>query len=353
MSFFDNLQTLLPSINLEEYQDNIDILEFDDTHFRISEKSSNNQYTVYINNNKDINSKKFSVVSLNFYEDFGLFYKNYCEFLIDKDGSAIDNQEFMIGNLKVTIDEHPSLLFLIAHYDLLGDKFFRSNIEDGGISLLSIKGDNLTLQNLEQNLSKVQFILGYYDEAFNKHYPQYNRWEDVYDTSNGLSTDVFELRRENNIHTIDGCFPDFKYPEAIQYYNAGLSLKGNQLAFQYFYKILEYFWGVLNEKPKETKYIKEREQLQILIRSIKSEITHLISSAINKGHIKKEDNYDKAIILFSNKLYNYRCDIVHAKSDAKYTVELPYILDKAKGDFWINVTRQLAEILIETHCIVK
>lgn len=353
MSYFDNLQTLLPSINLEEYLDNIDILEFDDNHFRIFEKSSNNQYTVYINNNKDIDSKKFSVDSLNYYEDFGLFYKNYCEFLIDKDGTAIDNQEFIIGNLKVTIDKRPSLLFLIAHYDLLNDEIFSSDVTDGGISLLSITGDDLTLQNIEQNLSKAQFILGYYDEAFYKHYPQYYKWEDGFDTSNGVSKEVFELRRRNNIHTIDGCFPDFKYPEAIQFYNAGLSLNGNQLAFQYFYKILEYFWGVLNEKPKETRFKKEREQLQILISSIKSEITHLISSAMNKGHIKKENNYEEAIILFSDKLYNYRCDIVHAKSDTKYTVELPSILDKAKGDFWINVTKQLAEILIETHCIVK
>lgn len=353
MSNIDKLQAILPSINLEEYQDNINILEFDDSHFEIYEKSTNNLFKVYLNSSKDMNSKEFFVDSLNYYEDFGLFYKNYCEFLIYKDGWAIDNHEFMIENLTVTIDEQPSLLFLIAHYDLLNDEGFSLAVSDGGISLLSIKGDNLTLQNLEQNLSKAQFILGYYDETFYKHYPQYYKWEDYYDDSSGIDTKVFELRRKRNIHTTDGCFPDFNHSEAIQFYNAGLSITGNQLAFQYFYKILEYFWGIVNEKIKEPRQQREREQLQMLINHIKHEISHLISAAIDKSYINKHDDYDESIILFSDSLYNYRCDIVHAKSDPKYTVELPYILDKAKGYFWTNVTRQVAEILIEKHCIVK
>lgn len=300
-------------------------------------------------------------------KDMGIFYSNYAEFILDPD-LEISKKHFTIGDLEVDIDNQPTLLFNVAHYDLTHDKYYREAINNHFIFTLSLKGESLNQENLEENLSKALFILGYYGDEFYKFYSNFFEYKDFYYEDSILKdTTPIDSRQQRNLEYNSGHFGNINHPTAIRFYNEGMQIKDKEISFQYFYKVLEHFWVIARkEKFKvlisnypDNKNIddlfnnvqnvfstKEGTQLRVLLESIDTKITQLGKYALEKGFSKKD-----SIQEFSKSLYSYRNSIVHGKDEARLTLKLPNIWENEKEKFWIEAIRKISEILIEKYCL--
>lgn len=141
---------------------------------------------------------------------------------------------------------------------------------------------------------------------------------------------------------------------------------GSEISFQYFYKVLEYFFlisrqdefksliGDYNSTNKIDDFItavtkiyqqNEETQLTILLKSIESDISVYINDAYNDGIISNS-NVDE----FAGSLYLYRNKIVHGKSDTKFELKLPTLIKGKEERFWEKYIVLIAEILIKKNC---
>lgn len=300
-------------------------------------------------------------------KDLGIFYSNYAEFILDPD-LEISEKHFTIGDLEVYINNQPTLLFKAAHYDLTYDDDYIEQIISNTLFTLSLKGKSLNQENLEENLSKALFILGYYGNEFYKIYPNFFEYKDFYYEDSILKdTTPINSRQQRNVEFSSGHFSDITYPTAIRFYNEGMQIKDKEISFQYFYKVLEHFWVIarkekfkvlISNHPNNTniddlfKNVQnifsndEGTQLRILLESIETDITQLVRSA-SENKLSKKDSVKE----FSKSLYSYRNSVVHGKDETKLTLKLPNIWENEKEKFWIEATRQISEILIEKYCL--
>lgn len=300
-------------------------------------------------------------------KDLGIFYSNYAEFILDPD-LEISEKHFTIGDLEVYINNQPTLLFKAAHYDLTYDDDYIEQIISNTLFTLSLKGKSLNQENLEENLSKALFILGYYGNEFYKIYPNFFEYKDFYYEDSILKdTTPINSRQQRNVEFSSGHFSDITHPTAIRFYNEGMQIKDKEISFQYFYKVLEHFWVIarkekfkvlISNHPNNTniddlfKNVQnifsndEGTQLRILLESIETDITQLVRSA-SENKLSKKDSVKE----FSKSLYSYRNSVVHGKDETKLTLKLPNIWENEKEKFWIEATRQISEILIEKYCL--
>lgn len=149
--------------------------------------------------------------------------------------------------------------------------------------------------------------------------------------------------------------------EPLYFYNdACIQTRDNQ--FLGFYKVLEFFFYRGMEKELEScrydKAISEKEILSIiqnkdersLLKNLlnnvltKNEKKKLIDYLLNKDYLK-DNNFDK----FSNRIYDYRNSIVHAKENQISNTNLPDIFNEDEDyQVWNYLIKYIAE-----HCIKR
>lgn len=65
-------------------------------------------------------------------------------------------------------------------------------------------------------------------------------------------TSIFKERQlRNDIEFNSMHFSNIDHPTAIRFYNAGMQIKDKEICFQYFYKVLEYFWTTARQEKFE------------------------------------------------------------------------------------------------------
>ena len=177
----------------------------------------------------------------------GIKYGDYAEVLFDfsedlfqklSDNDKFDLFEFKIGNVKVIIS-HPSLLYDIALNEFDGDKYYF------GADYWTLSLSGITNDNYEEYIVKALFTIRWFNE------PIYAEWNpkcgEYYGYYDAICVD-FEEREETidkrrKEYKYDGSiFSDYRHYEALAFYNEGMLLLGSEISFQYFYKVLEYFF---------------------------------------------------------------------------------------------------------------
>jgi len=312
---------------------------------------------------------------LKFFKRTGFKFGNYVEFFLDFNLLDIENKyseavhshtfdmyEFTIGDVIVKIDE-PSDIFKLLFKDLEHDKYFGEWKDNITISLKGINNDNYS-----DILQQALFILGYCNPSVyeNGDYPRIKQFYGYWDLG-GIEEDELDDRRQIWGKQYDNKkFNKLAYGEVITFYNAGMNIEEEEIAFLYFYKVLEYFFilnkkDAIEEKIKEynsnrkiddfinniTKYYKESEDILLtnLLESIESDIKHIILSAKKCNKIKIDTCKE-----FSNELYLYRNSIVHGKGDYKYSLKVPNDIEVDDKNFWNNAMKEIAFIVISKYC---
>lgn len=360
------------SILICHENDNLHVTEYDDfvtvEEDRIGKKYRVNlgeygyyDYDVFGDNDK-----------LKYHEKMGICFGNYVEFLINYEedlfNGVTENDEFVmrkftIGQVQVEID-HPTLLFDLSTRYFDGDKYY----ENGYFWTISLRG--VTADNYEEYLIKALFLLKYYnDSPFYGWDPTCCAFYGYYDATAWPEEDEESVikNRRNEIEDFKRMnFTDLSHYEAISFYNEGFRLKGYEVSFHYFYKVLEYFFLICREdtfkeyiedynKRKDimsfirnvTSVYKQLEEIQLknLLISIEKKIGGLIAEAKNEGIISEE-----TVEAYSETLYQYRNMIVHGKSDERFDVKVPTVIRNNKERYWSNSIQVIACILIEKYC---
>lgn len=313
---------------------------------------------------------------LNLFKNTGFKIGNYVEFFLDFNLLNIEDRnrdnvshlntfnmyEFSVGEVDVKIGD-PSDIFRVLLKNLEHDKYFGDWEEHTTISLKGINKDNYN-----EILQQALFLLGHCNPSVyqNIDYPRICPFYGYYDLG-GIDEDELDNRRLIWGEQYDlNKFNELKYGEVITFYNAGMNIEGEEIAFLYFYKVLEYFF-ILNkrvsikEKIEEyntnkkiddficdiTKYYKESEDILLsnLLESIENDINHIISKAKELGKINVTECKE-----FANKLYLYRNSIVHGKGDYKYSLKVPNDLENDDKNFWNNAMKEIAFIIISKYC---
>lgn len=301
---------------------------------------------------------------MNFYSQKGFNYKGYSEFFYVNDffleyieQQKYDRKEFnglsfFIGETEVTIKK-PSHFFKFLNHVTQPDGRFRSW---DNVFTISFKG--VTDGEVEEFLQEVFYYLS-------KVFSVYNNESHLFRISNEEPTIFFERL----LCKIEGQkFPRAKHVDCLAYYNKGLSVSRVD-SFKYFYNVLEYFFIVVtNEKIKnlETKYpdflidfkceigsaLKDSERMMIkyLLEDMcekngEAYIRHEMFKALSSDLI---ENFD--LDVFADKLYDYRNGDTHSKTGTKEKVKPPRLLTKYEDDAWVEISKSLAEKLINQRC---
>lgn len=158
-------------------------------------------------------------------------------------------------------------------------------------------------------------------------------------------------------------FPLLQHVTAIVFYNCGVGCRNTELGFLYFYKVLEYFFILHNEKKfqilvknyemnkdlltfttQASKIFRKREEKQLLslLEVLKKDIGAVLRRA------KEEKICKEGLESFSNALYRYRCNIAHGKAEMQK--ELTFRFDPNEIHMWCELTKDIAEIVIKKYC---
>jgi hypothetical protein len=149
-----------------------------------------------------------------------------------------------------------------------------------------------------------------------------------------------------------------------------MELKDYEISFVYFYRVLEFFF-LLVRKDEFRNIIADynrNNNIDVLMSSLTNiylqnedaQLLHLLNiinaeimDVITEAHALRLINV-VSVEEFANSLYLYRNSIVHGKSDAKYFIKLPEVIEeKIENDaklFWNKCIAQIAEILIIKYC---
>lgn len=189
--------------------------------------------------------------------------------------------------------------------------------------------------------------------------------QDDYIIGNNNDECYLEISKLNN-----GYYKNRNYNEVFYFYNEAMRIYDREISSLYLYKILEYFFLIARKDEFEvilkdynknnsidilinkiTKLYKdgEKEQLIILMNSIKENLNDIVNKAI-KLNILNSNDLDS----FAEELYLYRNSIVHGKSDYKFDLKIPNALCESEKDiFWRNSLKHISEILLFKYCIQK
>lgn len=189
--------------------------------------------------------------------------------------------------------------------------------------------------------------------------------QEDYITGNNNDECYLEISKLNN-----GYYKNKNYNEVFYFYNEAIRIYDREISSLYLYKILEYFFLIARKDEFEvilkdynknnsidilinkiTKLYKdgEKEQLIILMNSIKGNLNDIVNKAIALNILNSND-----IDSFAEELYLYRNSIVHGKSDYKLDLKIPNTLCESEKDiFWRNSLKDISEILLSKYCIQK
>lgn len=298
------------------------------------------------------------------FEDRGFKFGNYMELLVEYSSfySGFEMKKFSIGNIKVKVD-HPTVLFDAVMNEFCGDKYYESD------SYYTISLQGINNDNYEEYIAKAIYLMGYYNPSTeDQSYPECFEFLGEYYYKYATDENVVDERRRNDSEFSNKCFSDLKHYEAIAFYNEGMSLRGREIAFQYFYKVLEHFFlicrqdkikhliATYNNNNDIDEFMdgivniykaQEEIQLKFLLKSVQNEIQKLIHDAYENQYIDIED-----IEEFGKKLYLYRNTIVHGKSDERFLLKTPSQTGDKKEQFWTTIVSKIAEVLIRKYCVV-
>lgn len=309
------------------------------------DKFNKNILESLFNNFKSLNLSKI----VNFFYDFGFFYDDYAEFLYFEDGEITDIvKNFKFDEYEVKIG-HPSDIFKLIFSDMGNDKYF----DDWGF-WNTIKVKNINKDNFQEVIQIALYLINKKSIGINGRVAGY------------LSPYNYEeIKNKGPEETI----AKILYKEPLIFYNKGLELGINEFSYIYFYKVLEYFFLInrknefidlineynsSNDKYKINNFIQkvsklpssnERENLKKLILNLDKKIDPIIEKAYKKQLITKKD---KTILI--DELYKKRNSIVHGKDDSKLKITLPSIIHNKENNDWIEIIREIANIIIESFC---
>lgn len=361
-------KTLLEIISDELYRDydSVEVISEGENYFIALEDRVGKKYKV-ITDYEDKEVLLHENPKLRIFEDRGIKFGNYIELLlgyqsmIEYSAEGLEMDEFTIDNVNVVIN-HPSFLFDVAMNGFCHDKYY----ESGSYYTISLQG--VTEDNYEEYLTKALFLIGYYDECtVDDSFPTCYEFLGEFYWKYAADEDKIEKRRLQSPSFVAKKFTNLKYYEALAFYNEAKRLHGHEIAFQYFYKVLEHFFLVCrqgefvnlinsyNSNQDIDNFINsvtdiykqnEESQLKVLLNSISSEISPIVHDCFTKGFISVE-NVDS----FSEALYMYRNTIVHGKSDERFSVKIPGNVTDIKEHFWNMTAERIAVILIEKYCL--
>lgn len=347
--------------------DTVDVVSTGDRYVILQEDRVGKKYKV-ISDYTDKGALTNANPKLKVYEDRGFKFGDYLEVLVDYETMLYYNPrefvmyEFYIDNVIVQID-NPSFLFDVVMNEFSHDKYYESN----AYHTISFKG--ISENNYEEYLTKALFLIGYYNQSTtDSRYPTCFEFLGEFYYKYAADEDEIERRRNNYTSNFDALqFNDIKYYEALAFYNEGKRLHGHEASFQYFYKVIEYFFLICRQNEfktfindyntygnieefieKVTNVYRQNEdsQLRVLMQAIEIEITLIIKECFDNGYIK-----ENTVEAFSESLYLYRNTIVHGKSDERFAIKIPSNIDSQNETFWNMVTEKIAEKLIVKYCL--
>lgn len=297
------------------------------------------------------------------FKDRGFKFGDYLEVLIYYESvltydKSLTLDEFTIGEVKVRINR-PSDTFRIVMRELVADKYYDAH------DLWTISLSGITKDNYEQYLTQALFLLGYFDGSIEvDDYPQVMEFfgEEYYRYA--LDEEELENRRNSNEQYEWGEFGVLNHTEVLSFYNAGMELKQNEISFQYFYKVLEYFFLISRETEfksfisdynndqdikkfisKVTAVYRQNEDIQLKQLLNTLPLSNIIEETFNKGYIDSNTKEK-----FGQSLYSYRNRVVHGKKDEKFDVKTPSLLNNNEQSFWNSTVKDIAEMLIKKYC---
>lgn len=196
------------------------------------------------------------------YPNRGLKYSNYVEFSII---CSSKYPKFKLGDVEIEISASSTLYELLVSQtdDKYHDRTF--------ITTISLRGINKI--NLKDYLYQALFIIGNcLSNDYDIEYP-------VIDKFIGKDYGMYSIKNfyiNRNILPEPNCltnFSPFKHSEVLSFYNAGMEIRDHELSFQYFYKVLEYFY-IINRSDDFREKI-EQYNSKNNIQSFITEITKI------------------------------------------------------------------------------
>ncbi len=290
------------------------------------------------------------------YPNRGLKYGNYAEFSII---CSSEYPMFKLGDVEIEISKSSTL------YELLVSQTDDKYHDRTYMTTISLRGINK--DNLKDYLYQALFIIGnYLIDNDDTEYPVIDEF--IGEDYGMYSIKNFYINRNilpepNSINN----FSLFKNSEVLSFYNAGMEIRDHELSFQYFYKVLEYFYIInrsddfrekieqYNSKNNIQKFIteitkiykdKEINQLKYLLSANLDELNSILEFAKEKDLIENTESDSLA-----EAIYKYRNSLVHGKSDDAFDLKLPELLNNEKEINWIKVVHQISLILIKKYCL--
>ena len=274
------------------------------------------------------------------YERFGFKINNYGEFLIEGVNFFSTNLEFTIGEMTIKVTKASSL-FAYVLSDIEGKHF------EGWEEIVVIQITNLTEEQIEDILFQIKFIIGYF---FSYENPDI-RAEFIERTPDDYDGDLlFETRVDKETGSPN--FSKLKHLTAIKYYEEGVDIMYTEIAFLYFYKVIEYFFQYTrsNEFELLLDNYKKSSDLDTFILAVSK--IYKKSELANVNFILASIEYPEYIQnqSFAKDLYDYRCSLVHSKSNFD-SLTLPSVIKSPNIPEWTLIAKSIAEVLIKKYCI--
>lgn len=294
-------------------------------------------------------------------DNFGIVCGNYREYFFDyfyysEFPDEMEMREIQLGDIKVSIGK-PSTKIL---------EFFDVGYE----TKETIKLYGVTEENYEEIIEQVFFYITC--KNLPKYKNEYPRIPNIFN----LDGDCDEMKTtfDETLFADPSSLRQLSHTGAIAFYNYGVSCRNSELAFIYFYKVLEYFF-IINQKNKFKELIdvynlnndltnfinniseiykqNEKQQLILLLQDLGENIIPIIERAEEWELIEKKQckNIKDKINKFAIDLHNYRCSVVHGKEDFKEPIQLRFRFKMDEVSKWISITKDLAEAVIMKFCI--
>lgn len=277
--------------------------------------------------------------------EFLIFYSRWD---FDQD---YDLWDFSIGKVDVKIGE-PSHLFRLVFLDIVDDDFF-----SGWESLHTVSLEGVSLTEVERYLEQAEFFIA-------KHRPS-NYIHDVPHIAAFVGEDdSYRPDEPQDVLMNHNRVPAARFPEAISFFNAGMKTEPEEVAFLYYYKVLEHFF-VINRSS----------EVKALVRSLQKDLDQLVEELVKLVYKTDEIHSLKHVVAsvpgvatqvkranslglisgttlddLANGLYKFRNSVAHGRKEQGLQLTVPALLPNQNVLGWIDISRDLALKSIEKFC---
>lgn len=287
-----------------------------------------------------------------FFENYGFSYRKYSEVFLTFE-TPIDQfvlLPFSIGSIHFVLSDYSYIA-----YSLLTDYFESASeiyhdvrfMNDYNISLKII---NSPLEDILINTEKAMFYI-------NSHYiRKLNNANSIFDLTMSWDSNNSDcvitrtrIRKRKDFHNI---IP-------LKLYNYACNQRSDS-QFLSFYRILEYYFPYTVDaeicKIRQDKSIENKNLLKKLkeLQSEKESLSLLFKQVVSNSDLEyfqnlllKNKMYENKNVV-SNQLYQFRCSLVHAKSDMEELITIPDFRETDKAiSIWSIIVRNIAEKCIK------